>query len=43
MAFDDGTTDGQAYSHALGFGRVEGFEKPLRTLSIEPDSGIPHE
>src|SRR4029077_16269468 len=42
MTLHNRATDGEAYSHAGGLGRVERVEKSVRVTSIEPNPRITH-
>src|SRR6516225_6614541 len=40
VSCDDRTADGQPHTQAFGLGRMEGFEKWIETLEIEPRARI---
>ena len=40
VAFDNGTADGKADSHAVALCCVEGLEKPIHAFRIETDTGV---
>src|SRR5262245_21201398 len=42
MSLDDGPADGEANSHAVALGCVEGLEYPIRALELETRADIPH-
>ena len=39
---DDRSAYGESNSHAMAFGRVEGFEQLVGTVRFQPHAGIPH-
>jgi hypothetical protein len=42
MSFDNGTADRQSHAQALRLSRIEGIEKTIETLRIQPWAGISH-
>src|SRR6516225_5920367 len=42
MPLDDGATDGEPDTHAVGFRRVEGVKQLVRVLGVDAHAGIPH-
>src|SRR5215469_714497 len=41
VSFDDRTADRQPHTQPFGLGRMEGFEKSIETLGIQPRARIP--
>src|SRR5215469_16958942 len=42
MSLDDGATDGEPDTHAVGFRCVEGVEEHVHVVGVDAHTGIPH-
>ena len=42
MSFDNRAVDREAYAHAVGLRRVEGFKEARQALQAQPMAGVPH-